>query len=99
MYKDELRISRKTDKQPPGSMLRACRHRGTGVLVFVPAPDAPHAHVLEGGVVLPVARHLDVPDFVQNVVEFVAEELYLCSPRRLLLNPFQLNDLACSDSQ
>ena len=102
MYKNELRMSRNVHKQPPGSTLQACRHRTTGLVVFVHAPDAPHCppvHVLERGVVLPVARYLEVPDFVQNVLESVAEELDLCPPRRPLLRPFQLHGLACSDSQ
>ena len=58
-------MSRNVDEQPPGSTLQACRHRGTGLVVFVHAPDAPHCppvHVLEGGVVLLVARHLEAPD-------------------------------------
>ena len=102
MYKNELRMSRNVDEQPPGSTLQACRHRGTGLLVFVHAPDAPHCppvHVLEAGVVLPVARHLEAPNFVQNVLESVAEELDLRPPQRPLLRPFQLHGLACSDSQ
>ena len=102
MYKDELRMSRNVDEQPPGSTLQACRHRGTGLVVFVYAPDAPHCphvHVLEGGVVLPVARHLEAPDFVRNVLDSAAEELDIRPARRLLLRPFQLHGLACSDSQ
>ena len=59
----------------------------------------PPVSVLEGGVVLPVARHLEAPDFVQNVLESVAEELDLRPPRQPLLRPFQLHGLACSDSQ
>ena len=95
-------MSRNVDKQPPGSTLLACRHRGTGLIVFVHAPDAPHCphvHLLEGGVVLPVARHLEAPHFVQNVLETVAEELDFRPPRRPLLCPFQLHGLGCSDSQ
>ena len=95
MYKDELRMSRNVDEQPPGSTLQACRHRGTSLVVFVHTPDAPHCpqvHGLEGGVVLPVTRHLGAPDFVGNVLESVAEEHNFRPPRRLLL-------LACSDSQ
>ena len=42
MYKNELRMSRNVDKQQPGSMLQACRHRENGLVVFVHAPDAPH---------------------------------------------------------
>ena len=102
MYKDELRMSRNVDEQPPGLTLQACRHRGTGLVVFVHASDAPHCphvHILEGGVVLPGARHLEAPDLVRNELESVAEELDLCPPRRLLLRPFQLHGLACSDSQ
>ena len=102
MYKDELRMSRNVDKQPPGSTLQACRHCGTGLVVFFHAPDAPHrphVHNLEGGVVLPVARHLEDPDFVRNVLDSMAEELDLRPPRLLLLRPFQLHGLACSDSQ
>ena len=75
MYKDELRMSWKVDEQPPGSTLQACRHRGTGLVVFAHAPDAPHCphvHVLEGGVVLSVARHLEEPDFVRNVLKSMA---------------------------
>ena len=101
MYKGELRMSGNVDAQPPGSTLQACRHRGTRLAVFVHAPDAPHCphvHVLEGGVVLPVARHLEAPDFVRNVRESVAQELDLGPPRRLLRRPFQLHGLACSDS-
>ena len=74
----------------------------TGLVVFVHAPDAPHCphvHLLEGGVVLPVARHPEAPDFVQTVLEPVAEELDLRPPRRPLLRPFQLHGLAWSDSQ
>ena len=54
-----------------------------GLVVFVHAPDAPHCPpvpVLEGGVVFPVARHLEAQDFVQNVLESVAEELDLRPP-------------------
>ena len=75
MYKDELRMSPNVDEQPPGSTLQTCLHRGTGLVVFVHAPNAPHCphvHVLEGGVVIPVARHLEAPDLVRNVLESVA---------------------------
>ena len=102
MYKNELRMSRNVGEQAPGSTLQVCRHRGTGLVVFVHALDAPHCppvHVLEGGVVLSVARHLKAPDFVQNVLESVAEELDLRPTRRPVLRPFQLYGLACSDSQ
>ena len=102
MYKNDVRMSRNVDEQPPGSTLQASRHRGTGLVVFVRAPDAPHCppvHVLERSVVLPVARHLEAPNFVQKVLESVAEELDLRPPRRPLLRPFQLPGLACSDSQ
>ena len=102
MYKDELRMSQNVNQQPPGSALQACSHCGTGLVVFVHAPDTPHyphVHVLEGGVVLPVARHLEAPDFVRTVLESVAEELDVRPPQRLLLRPFQLHLLACSDTQ
>ena len=102
MYKDELRMSQNVDEQPPVSTLKPCRHRGPGLVVFVCAPDAPHCphvHVLEGGVVLAVARHLEAPDSVRNVLKSVVEELDLCQPQRLLLRPSQLHGLACSDSQ
>ena len=102
MHKDELRKSWNVDEQLPGSTLLACRLLGTGLVVFVHAPDAPHCphvHVLGGGVVLPVARHLEAPDFVRNVLEPLADELDLRPPRRLLLRPFQLHGLACSESQ
>ena len=102
MYKNELRMSRNVDEQAPGSTSQACRHRGTGLVAFAHAPDASHCppvHVLLGGVVLLVARHLEAPDFVQNVLESVAEELDLRPPRRPLLRPFQIHGLACSDSQ
>ena len=102
MYKNELRMCLNVDEQPPDSTPQACRHRGTGLVVFVHAPDAahcPHVHLLEGGVVLPVARHLEATDLVQNVLESVAEELDLRPPRRPLLRPFQLHGLACSDGQ
>ena len=85
-------------------LAQRCRLAATakiGLVVFVHAPDAPHCppvHVLEGGVVLPVARHLEAPEFVQNVLESVAEELDLRPPRRPLLRPFQLHGLPCSDS-
>ena len=42
MYQNELRMSRNVDEQPPGSTLQACRHRGSGLVLFVHAPDAPH---------------------------------------------------------
>ena len=102
MYKDELRMSQNVEEQPPSSTLQACRHRGTGLLVFVHAPDAshcPHVHVLEGGVVLPVARHLEAPHFGRNVPQSMAEELDPRPPGRLLLCPFQLHGLGCSESQ
>ena len=102
MYKNELRMSRNVDEQPLGSTLQGCRHRGTGLVVFVHAPYAPYCPpvpVLEGGVVLSVAQHLEATDCVQNVLESVAEELDLRPPRRPLLRPFQLHGLACSDSQ
>ena len=102
MSKNELRMSRKVDDQPPGSTLQACRHRGICLVVFVHAPDThhcPHVHIVQGGVVLPVARHLEAPDFVQNVMESLAEELDLHPPRRLLFRPFQLHGQAGSHSQ
>ena len=102
MYKDELRMSRNVDEQRPGSTLQACRHCGTALVVFVHALDAPHCphvHVWEGGVVLSVARHLEAPDLLRNVLESVAEELDHRPPRQLLLRPFELHGLACSDSQ
>ena len=74
----------------------------TGVLYGIDTERYTYCMVptlLEGGVVLPVARHLEAPDFVQNVLESVAEELDLRPPRRPLLRPFQLHGLACSDSQ
>ena len=98
MYKNELRMSRNVDEQPAGSTLQACRHHRTGLVVLVHAPDAPHCPpvpVLGGRVVLPVARHLEAPDFVQNVLESVAGELDLRPPRRPLLRPFQPHGLAC----
>ena len=39
---------------------------------------------------LPVARHLEAPDFMQNVLESVAVELDLRPPRRPSLRPFKL---------
>ena len=83
MHKDELRMSRNVEEQRPGSTLQACHHRGTGLVVFLHAPDAPrfpHVHVLEEGVVLPVARHLEAPDSLGDVLESVAEELDLRPP-------------------
>ena len=95
-------MSRNVDEQPPGSTLQPCCHRGTGLVVFVHAQDpnhCPHAHVLEGGMVLPLARHLEALDFVRNVLVSVAKEQDLCPPRQLLLRRFQLHGLASSDSQ
>ena len=39
MYKNELRMSRNVDEQPPGSTLHACRHHRTRLVAFVhPTP-------------------------------------------------------------
>ena len=95
-------MSRNVGEQSPGSTLQACRQRETGLVVFVKRtgrPSLPSCALLEGGLVLPDARHVEAPHFLRNVVESVAEKLDLRPPGRLFLCPFQLHVLACSDSQ